>query len=330
MNYSLENKKVLFIAPQFFGYEQEILREIEHRGAKVDFLLDRPFRSVFLKAVTRLRRQWVMVAAERYYHQHTDWSGDYDYVFVVNGQTLSTKLLSKWRASFTRAKFFLYMWDSFDNRKNVLEALSFFDHVFTFDKMDAEKYGVSFRPLFFSKGFEARGDVAPNWDVSFIGTAHTDRYAVVSKVAEQIAGEARSYYYLFLQAKWVYWLYRLVNPGFSSAKISNFKFAPLSKAEVQHVFFSSRCILDIEHPKQTGLTMRTLETLGARKKLITTNSAVKSYDFYLDSNICVIDRTAPVVPEHFLTTAYVDVDPVIYQRYQLAGWLDEILTSELT
>lgn len=329
MNYPLKNKKVLLIAPQFFGYEQEILKEIEQRGAKVDFLLDRPFRSAFLKAVTRLRRQWIMAAAERYYQRCTDWSGDYDYILVVNGQTLSARLLDKWRASFTRAKFFLYMWDSFDNRKNVLETLRFFDHVFTFDQMDAEKYGVNFRPLFFSKGFEGRGNIAPEWDASFIGTAHTDRYAVVSKIARQISGEARSYYYLFLQAKWVYWLYRLINPAFKSAKISDFKFAPLSKAEVQHVFFSSRCILDVEHPRQTGLTMRTLETLGARKKLITTNAAVKTYDFYSPSNICVIDREAPVIPKDFLISAYAELDPVIYQRYRLAGWLDEIFKSEL-
>lgn len=329
MKYSLANKKVLLVAPQFFGYEQEIRGEIERHGAKVDFLLDRPFTSAFLKAVTLWRRQWVMAAAERYYQKNTDTSADYDYVFVVNGQTLSAQILEQWRGHFKRAKFFLYMWDSFGNRKDVVANLRYFDHAFTFDRDDATNHQIHFRPLFFSKGFEIAADTPVQWDVSFIGTAHTDRYAVASKVARQLGSGVRAHWYLFLQAKWVYWLYKVINPGFRPARQSDFRFDPLTKADVQKVFFGSAAVLDIEHPRQTGLTMRTLETLGARKKLITTNVSVESYDFFLASNICVIDRDNPLIPEEFLQTPYIDVDPSIYHRYRLEGWLDELLEKEL-
>jgi len=329
VKHSLESKKVLLVAPQFFGYEEEIRTEVERRGAQVDFLLDRPFTSPFLKALTRWRRQWVMASADNYYHKHTNLDADYDYVFVIIGQTLSTKVLELWRRKFGHAKFFLYMWDSFGNRKDVISNLRFFDHAFTFDRSDALSYGIHFRPLFFSKGFEAPADSLPRWDISFIGTAHTDRYAIVSKVAAGLGEDIQSYWYLFLQAQWVYWLYRAINPGFSTAKRMDFRFAPLTKPDVQRVFFASYAVLDIEHPQQTGLTMRTLETLGARKKLVTTNASVREYDFYSPHNICVIDRDDPIIPAAFLRTPYVDVDPAIYQRCRLEGWLDEILGSEL-
>lgn len=325
MNYSLKNKKVLLVAPQFFGYEEEIRREIERRGAQVDFLKDRPFASTILKAITRWRRNWVMVAADRYYYKYTNSDADYDCVFVINGQTLSSGVLQFWRSKFIRAKFFLYMWDSFGNRKDVIENLRFFDHAFTFDRDDAFSYDIRFRPLFFSKGFEAPSRTEEQWDISFIGTAHTDRYAIVSKMASSLGKEVRAYWYLFLQAPWVYLLYRIINPGFDSAKLKDFSFSPLSKSDVQRIFFESRAVLDIEHPRQTGLTMRTLETLGARKKLVTTNASVRDYDFFLPENICVIDRRNPVIPSSFLQTPYVDVDPLIYHRYRLEGWLDEIL-----
>ncbi|CAM4013714.1 hypothetical protein CCOS865_01684 [Pseudomonas reidholzensis] len=329
MKFSLANKKVLLIAPQFFGYEQEIRGEIERRGAKVDFLLDRPFTSPFLKAVTRWRRQWVMAAAQRYYREHTDTTADYDYVFVVNGQTLSSEVLEEWRSCFKRAKFFLYMWDSFGNRKDVVNNLRYFDHAFTFDRQDSQQHGIHFRPLFFSSGFEDAGEAPARWDISFIGTAHTDRYAIVSRVAAGLGAEVNAYWYLYLQAPWVFSLYRLINRGFRGAKKDQFRFDPLTKADVQHVFFSSRAVLDIEHPQQTGLTMRTLETLGARKKLVTTNASVRGYDFFHAQNICVIDRDDPVVPVGFLDSPYVDVALATYQRYRLEGWLDEILEKEL-
>lgn len=327
MKFSLENKKVLLIVPQFFGYEQEIRHELERRGALVDFLLDRPFSSAFAKAVTRFRKKWVMAAAERYYNKNTNLDKNYDYVFVVNGQTLSNEILCLWRENFKKAKFILYMWDSFANRKDVLNVLKLYDFSFTFDPSDSEKYGIIFRPLFFSKGFEASDVQSISWDISFIGTAHSDRYAIVKKVSEKLNKNLRSFFYLYLQARWVYWVYKVINRNYRNALISEFNFSPIKKNEVQNVFISSFAILDIEHPKQNGLTMRTLETLGSQKKLITTNRQIVFYEFYSEDNICLIDRLNPVVPESFFMTPYKEVPPEIYQKYRLEGWVDEIFEN---
>jgi len=327
MKFLFENKNVLLVVPQFFGYEQEIRSEFERRGAQVDFLLDRPFSSAFAKAITRFRRQWIMPAAERYYQKNTNLDKDYDYVFVVNGQTLSENLLKLWRGKFIKAKFILYMWDSLSNRKDILSVLKLYDFAFTFDRDDAKKYGIRFRPLFFSRGFESFEDNFNSLDISFVGTAHSDRYAIISKIYKQLNKGFKSYFYLFLQERWVFILYKIINSDFKYASISEFHFVPLSKSEVQNVFLSSRVILDIEHPNQKGLTMRTLETLGSRKKLVTTNSEVLFYDFYSENNICVIDRLNPVIPDGFLNSPYFDISPEIYQKYRLEGWLDEIFEN---
>lgn len=326
MKYLLENKKVLYVAPIFFGYESEIKNELEQQGAAVEFLLDRPFNSPFLKALTRVRREWVIGAADRYYKsQLASIDTEFDYIFVVNGQTLSTHTLAAWRERYPAAKFILYMWDSFSNRQQTLKNLKYFDSVFTFDKNDAERYEVNFRPLFFSAGFESVEEGAAQYDISFIGTAHTDRFSIVEKIDKQLNSSIKKYWYLFLQAKWVYWFYRFTNSGYRTAKYDNFKFESISKAEVQRVFNASKAILDIEHPQQTGLTMRTLETLGARKKLVTTNASVKLYDFYSEDNIFIIDRQAPVISKAFLDKPYKAVEPHIYRRYSLSGWLEEII-----
>ncbi|KAA0987725.1 hypothetical protein FQ192_19840 [Pseudomonas sp. ANT_J12] len=327
MNYLLENKSVLYIAPAFFGYESEIKKELEQQGANVTFLLDRPFNSPLLKALTRVRREWVIGAADRYYEsQLTSIDTEFDYIFVVNGQTLSTHTLSAWRERYPAAKFVLYMWDSFSNRQQTLRNLKYFDSVFTFDKNDAEKYQANFRPLFFSAGFESVDLTPIQYDISFIGTAHTDRFSIVDKVDRQLGSSFRKYWYLFLQAKWVYWVYRFTNSAYRTAQSNNFKYQSIAKTEVQRVFNASKAILDIEHPQQTGLTMRTLETLGARKKLVTTNASVKLYDFYSEDNIFVIDRQDPVIPKAFLDKPYKAVEPHIYRRYSLAGWLEEIIS----
>ena len=324
----LANKNILFVAPSFFGYGQEIKQELEKQGAQVDLLLDRPFKSSFMKGMTTINRQMVMGIAKQYYQKKLmEYArSHYDLVFVINGQTLSPQILSQWRQAFPRAQFVLYVWDSIKNRQTIQKNFEFFDCCFSFDKNDADFFGLNFHPLFFSRGFQnTRPQNTSSYDVSFVGTAHTNRYAVVSTISQLFSKNIRFYKYLYLQAKWVYFYYKATNPTFRSSTMNEFVFNPLDKEMVQKIFFQSTSILDIEHPLQTGLTIRSLEALGAKKKLITTNKNIIDYDFYNSENILVLDRNAPKIREEFFYEPYKEVDDLIYKKYSIVGWLDQIL-----
>lgn len=324
---SLEGKRILLVAPRFFGYERDIRSELERRGALVDWLPDRPFDTPLMTALTRIKTQWVLPAANRLYERLLSQMGvtHYDTVLVVNGQTLSIKMLRELRSSFPSAKFVLYMWDSMENRRGVVDNLPLFDATYSFDPHSARQYGMHLRPLFFSKGFERPPQNNFQYSLSFVGTAHTDRYAVASQLRRSLPAGLSSYWYLYLQAPWVYHAYRLSNSAMRGARREEFHFVPLAKTTVQSIFSSSRAILDIEHPRQRGLTMRTFETMGSHKKLITTNAQVRDYDFFNKDNICVVNRAVPRVTTAFLESPFVEIPPEIYQRYSIEGWVDEVL-----
>jgi hypothetical protein len=326
-------RSALLITPTFFGIEHEIAAELQRRGFSVDFLPDRPFESPFLKAIGRLSRASMLRTADRFYQSHLDNKGrpDYDLVLVIVGEGLSQRLLTRMRAALPRARFILYMWDSLTGRKSgVADNLSLFDRCLTFDPSDARHFGLQLRPLFYTPTFDLPPQLDPAYDLSFVGTIHSDRYEVITKVARQIGAHRRCYWYLYLQAQWVYAFYRTVRPSFWNTRSGDFRFAPLTRTDVTRIFMDSRAVLDIEHPTQTGLTLRTFEALGARKKLITTNSLVRNYDFFDPRNTCVIDRTTARFDERFLDTAYVEPPPEIRARYSLAGWADEVLGSGST
>ena len=68
----------------------------------------------------------------------------------------------------------------------------------------------------------------------------------------------------------------------------------------------SRAILDIAHPLQTGLTMRTIEVLfGIGRKLITTNKDIINYDFYNENNILIINRENLEIPKSFFEKEFI-------------------------
>lgn len=327
----LAGKRILFSAPRFFGYEQEIAAELCRRGAEVDFIADRPFDSPLLHAAARFSRRAVLFHTDRYYRRCLARFGDkaYDHVFIVNGQTMPRDLLREIRASNPQAQFTLYMWDSLANRRDALGLLDLFDRAFSFDPDAARDHSMRFRPLFYAPAYDAGSDGAEIvHDISFIGTAHTDRHAVVSRLDAALALDVRRFWYLYLQAPWVYWAYRLTNPAFRGAPMADFRFQPLPRELGVQAFWQSRAILDIEHPRQTGLTIRTFETLGARRKLVTTNAGIRAYAFHDPELVHVIDRAAPQVPRDFLLSPAPALDEDLRRRYSLAGWLDEVFADE--
>jgi hypothetical protein len=326
---NLHEKAILFIAPKFFNYETDIADAMRDQGAKVDFIPDRPFDSVFLKTLTRLRRKWVVKFTTKHYLTLTDRfsRSSYDYVFVVGGEGLSSQYLATVKLKYPTARFIMYNWDSFLNRSNLEDNLPYFDKSLTFDKKDADRLGLIYRPLFFSPRFKPNSNSTLIYDLSFAGTAHSDRYAIVKKFKGLLPAHFNFCYFLYLQAEWVYWIYRMYNPAFHRAKKSEISFSPMSKAQIAEMFDKSKVVLDIESPKQNGLTMRTFETLGSEKKLITSNATVLETDFFDPNNVYYFDRKNIVCPPlEFFTTPYQKLPSSIYNRYSIRGWLEDIFS----
>ena len=98
----------------------------------------------------------------------------------------------------------------------------------------------------------------------------------------------------------------------------------LKGKEMEDVYEASRCVLDSAQEGQLGLTIRVLEALGAKKKLITTNEDVVNYDFYREENIYVYNGIFDYTSK-FFKEPYREVEPLIYKQYSLRSWLTEIL-----
>jgi len=318
----LKGKKVVFIAPEFFGYDLAIERALERRGAEVFRLKDRPFINPFFKAITVLFTRPVRILLNHYYNlKINNIPYNCDLVLVINGQTISRNVLLKLKERNQKAKFVLYMWDSLKNRSTVRDNCDLFDSRSSFEKENTRLF--KFRPLFFEP--KENNKVYENiYLLSFIGTAHSDRFAVISKIKNAINSQS-CFWYLYLQARWVFYWYKLIRSDVSHAKINDFKFKPISNSDAHDVFMSSKIIVDVEHPMQKGLTSRTLEVLGAGKKLVTTNNDVKNYDFYQYGNVCVIDRNNPKISQEFIESEFNPYPSNIINFYSVDGWLNDVL-----
>ena len=117
----------------------------------------------------------------------------------------------------------------------------------------------------------------------------------------------------------------MTNTLYFCAKYNDFEYEKKSYQETMSIEKESKVILDIQHDRQVGLTMRTIEMIGMGKKMITTNSDIMNYDFYNSHNIFVIDRKSPHVDPDFFKNEYEDIPSEILARYSLDSWIKEVL-----
>jgi hypothetical protein len=318
--------RALLVAPRFFGYESEIRSQMQAGGWDVDMLPDRPFDASALKAVARVSPTLTMPAANGFYARELQRLAvaRYDLILVIQGECIFEQTLRMLRTAYPAARLVFYTWDSLSNKPRSKKQLPLYDECLSFDQADATRWNMRFRPLFFTPGFERTAPPDPKWDISFVGTIHSDRYRIVQAIAAQLADPSRACWYLYLQAPWMYTTRKVFTRTIAGSSRTDFRFAPLSRAQVQEIFLNSRALLDIEHPAQRGLTMRTVEALGGQTKLVTTNDTVSGYDFFDPANIAVIDRKAPRIPAGFLTTPFRPVPEAVLARYRLASWVRDV------
>ena len=326
-------KKILFISPSFFGYEKAIVKRMKELGSIVYFYDDRPSNGFWGKGLLRAHKRLYAYKIKKYYEpieKQIKEISQLDYLFLLSPEALPLSLLESIIRMNPNIIVILYMWDSIQNKIGTKKYLPYCQRIYTFDPSDKQYDSrIEFCSLFYLNEYaiiKARDNY--DYELAFIGTAHSDRYVLANKIVRQIELlGGKTYTYFYLHSIKLYLYRKLTNPYFKNTKISDFQYKSLSSAETMDIINRSKVILDIQHPKQTGLTMRTLEVLGGNRKLITTNTEVMKYDFYNPQNILIVDRDNPKIPIDFLQSPYIQIDKNIYKKYSLDGWLNSVFKS---
>ena len=328
---NLRGKRILFIAPKLFGIPENIIQSLQSFGALIDYYDERPANSFIVKALIRINRNLIGAYINKYHSsiitktEHTQ----YNYIFFIKGESFSEHNLQILINKHPEAKSIVYHWDSIANNRNALNLLKKFDYKFSFDRFDCEKFEMSFLPLFYYDHYSDISSDKTNfkYDIMFVGTAHSDRYIIIKQISSQVRRmNKQCYIYFFFQGRLMFYKYVLQNKESRDIDKSNVHFDSLSFQELFQLYERSKTIVDVHHPRQSGLTLRCMETLGARRKLVTTNNDIINYDFYNPNNILILDRLNPSIPREFLETPYHEIPIEIYKKYSLSSWIQSIFS----
>lgn len=322
---------ILLITAPFFSYHISIIRELESRGLCVEWWNDRISENTIYKICLRLLPRIVTRLSAPVFSRRLAKLevSSLTKVLVIKGEGLPRHALATLKAAKPEARFHLYLWDSVQNTRNSGMIAPIFDSIHTFDPIDAHRYGWHHRPLFASPATSR--SVANEWewenDWAFIGSVHSDRVKIIKRLRRMNNG-LKSYVYGFIPGKTLWWLRHLFSWSLWKKEGINLSTKVLAPEHVKKILSKARSILDIEHPNQRGLTMRTIETLLSNQKLITTNPRIRDTDLFDETRVCIIERARPKIPDAFFQHEFRPLSTELQYKYSIKGWLDEILSSE--
>lgn len=192
----------------------------------------------------------------------------------------------------------------------------------SFDRADCERYGFIYSPQFIP-GWNVPGDQTGDiseeqkTDVFFIGK-DKNRLSCIMEIKKLLDNlQLTSYICIFPDNH---------HKKYSKEEMKYLMNRKIPYEDVIRQDMKSRAILDVVQDCQQGLTWRAIEALLLKKKLITTFSEIKNYNFYRRENIFIWGEDDPSQLKNFIETPYREIEKGIAEQYTFHGWLKNLET----
>lgn len=170
------------------------------------------------------------------------------------------------------------------NKWGILNKLNeWFNAVFAFDPMDAERYGFYYNRLIYTTP-KADPEITEDIDLFYIGKAK-DRIDTLITIFEQAQREGLKCDFTIVDVP-------EEKQQYSNVIRYNVK---LPYGEVIKKIKRSKCLVDVIQGESSGLTIKTVESVVYDKKLLTTNENVKREVFYKNQNILIYDKRKSII-----------------------------------
>ena len=210
----------------------------------------------------------------------------------------------------------LWLWNTLgDGAKSYLEVLSRHNiGVFTFDPKDSKLYNIQLLNQVYN--IESRPFTECEIDFFFIGK-DKGRAAELNNLVIQLREYGYSVKFVVFNKK--------ANSQFSQIEHLN---KHISYAEILNLIQKSNCIVDITKEQQEGITLRVLESVSHKKKLISNNREIENTDLYNENNVLFLPILTFGSLVAFLEKEYMPISSDILKKYHIDSWIRFFLDKD--
>lgn len=233
------------------------------------------------------------------------------WIVVLNGSLrnyYSKIYFRKLKKAHSNVKLCMVMYDSSSNpsAKRSFDMIEVFDKVFSFDIGDCDKYGFEHiystlsYPPFVKNDYNYQSNI---FFVGYPGGRENILYGSMKKILSQISNCV------------------FIVPGSDNIDLrSGIQNRTISYSDELMYTFNTECILEVVREGQTGVTLRTCESVLFNKKLLTNNKAIKEMPFYNPEYMSVFSSIEDLNLDFICN----DIKP----DYKYNGWFSPLIILE--
>lgn len=326
---NFEGKTIVLGAPKHFNFDKVIERELRGLGFstvnisfynanfKYKHLLQRLecfFCRDFL-GMDDYKSRLRFKASQKWLEGMLEKTPQADYALLIRPDVYSVDFINSLRMK--AKKLIGYQWDGLDRYPHVHQRIGLFDRFFVFDGEDLGVQSVLPITNYYLEAISEhlRYDKTFKSDVLYTGTYSRHHIDLLGRLITncRVLGQ-NVHYHLHHKRKTYIEEYDLRTNTRTLDYAQNVKYA-----------FNTKIILDFVNPSHRGLSFRFFEALRFEKKIITTNSQVKQYDFYHPNNVLVWENNNIEELEEFIHKPYVPLPEKISNKYSFRNWLQYAL-----
>lgn len=312
--------KITIIGLDHWGYNKYIVRALERKGITARHIDYHKIKYHYPSKLHRGLNFFSKILFNFNFKRHhlnivlmrmLESTPKQDYILIIKGDDLSIKTIKAIK-SHTK-NLYAFFNDSTERYPRMKKIHSYFDKVYSFDRKDVQKFQFNFISNFIY--FQKTVDTEIEYDVFNISS--------LDKRTELLPQFAAFFKRLELNYKLIALSKKipedLQNLGIEFTQ-KQFELNDILNNYVKR----SKVLLDLQRPKQLGLSFRVFEALELEKKLITTNQDVVHYDFFNPNNILVVDPNNVQIPESFFDNPYSPIVDNIIDNYRINRWVEQV------
>jgi hypothetical protein len=181
----------------------------------------------------------------------------------------------------------------------------------SFDREDCTKYNLKYNTTFYFDTILIK-NIIQEKDYLFLGADKGRKESLIQLKNKLIERNVSADFYIV--------------PDKNESNADQIK--PVRYNEYLHMIEKCRGIIDYIQPGQAGLTLRPLEALFFKKKLITNDTRILNEDFYNANNIFVLNHDNWDEILSFTHSCYIDILEEVVEKYDFLNWLNRFNTNE--
>lgn len=221
------------------------------------------------------------------------------YSTVIIFDSVYSKVITRYiKKKNENIKIILYLWNRITQEKIKFLQDKNVDEFWTFDIEDSKKYKLQYNQQFYTNEIKLSNNEY-KYDALFLGRPK-ERKNEILQIKKKLEDNKLKTNIVMIEKQKDY----------------------VNYDDYLNILSKSRSVIDVTNSNQIGLTLRPLEALFFRKKLITNNKDIINYDFYNSDNIFIIGIDDESKIREFINKPYKDISQEIIDYYDYKSWLE--------